>query len=134
MNGNMFNVIVNMYKDTKPRIVCTNYMSEFFPCSNGVRQEENFFGNMWRVEGLKTVSSELKDKLNLYLKHFIILYADDTVIMAESAADLQKQLDSFSDYCDIWRLKVNVEKSKIVGFFRKEELLIILNLTLKENN
>jgi hypothetical protein len=36
--------------------------------------------------------------------------------MAESDADLQKQLDSFSDYCDIWRLKVNVEKSKIVEF------------------
>jgi hypothetical protein len=47
------------------------------------------------VEGLKTVSSELKDKLNLYLKLFIILYADDTAIMAEAAADLQKQLDSF---------------------------------------
>jgi hypothetical protein len=72
------------------------------------------------VEGLKTVSSELKDKLNLYLKLFIILYADDTVIMAESAADLQKQLDSFSDYCDIWRLKINVEKSKIV-FFSQEK-------------
>ena len=56
------------------------------------------------MEGLKTVSSELKDKLNLYLKLFIILYADDAVIMTESAADLQKQLDSFSDYCDIWRL------------------------------
>ena len=86
------------------------------------------------MEGLKTVSSELKDKLNLYFKLFIILYADDTVIMAESAADLQKQLDSVSEYCNIWRLKVNVEKSKIVGFFRKEELLIILNLTLTENN
>jgi hypothetical protein len=36
--------------------------------------------------------------------------------MAESAADLQKQLDSFSEYCNIWRLKVNVEKSKIVVF------------------
>jgi hypothetical protein len=68
------------------------------------------------VEGLKTVSSELKDKLNLYLKLFIILYANDTAMMEESAADLQKQLDSFSDYCDIWRLKVNVEK-KIVIFF-----------------
>jgi hypothetical protein len=42
----------------------------------------------------------------LSLKLFIILYADDTAIMAESAADLQKQLDSFSDYCDIWRLKI----------------------------
>ena len=68
------------------------------------------------MEGLKTVSSELKDKLNLYLKLSIILYGDYTVIIAESAADLQKQLDSFSDYCDIWTLKVNVEKSKIVVF------------------
>ena len=86
------------------------------------------------MEGLKTVSSELKDKLNLYFKLFIILYADDTVIMAESDADLQKQLDSFSDYCDIWRLKVNVEKSKIVVFSQGRLLLIILNLTLTENN
>jgi hypothetical protein len=53
--------------------------------------------------------------------------------MAEFAADLQRQLDSFSDYCDILRLKVNVEKSKIV-VFPQEELLIILNLTLTENN
>ena len=126
----MFNVIVNMYKDTKSRIVYKNSMSEFFLCSNGIRQVENVspflfalflndletFLETCDVEGLKTVSSELKDKLNLYLKFFIILYADDTVIMAESAADLQKQLDSFSDYCDIWRLKVNVEKSKIVVF------------------
>jgi hypothetical protein len=61
MNGNMLNVIVNMYKDTKSRIVYKNYMSEFSPCSNGVRQVvnlspflfalslndlETFFGNM----------------------------------------------------------------------------------------
>jgi hypothetical protein len=37
MNGNMFNVIVNMYKDTKSRIVYKNSMSEIVPCSNGVR-------------------------------------------------------------------------------------------------
>ena len=40
-NGNMFNVIVNMCKDTKSRIVYKNSMSEFFPCSNVVRQGEN---------------------------------------------------------------------------------------------
>ena len=50
----------------------------------------NMFYVTCYVEGLKTISSELKDKLNLYLKLFIILYANDTVIMAESAADLQK--------------------------------------------
>ena len=42
MNGNMFNVIVNMNKDTKSRIVYKNYMSEFSPCSiNVVKQGEN---------------------------------------------------------------------------------------------
>ena len=34
MNGNMYNIIVNMYSGTK---------SEFFPCNNGVRQGENLF-------------------------------------------------------------------------------------------
>ena len=83
MNGNMFNVIVNMYKDTKSRIVYKNSMSEVFPCSNVVRQGENLspflfalflndletFLETCDVEGLKTISSELKDKLKLYLKH-----------------------------------------------------------------
>ena len=87
----MFNVIVNMYKDTKSRIVYNNYISEFFLFALFLNDLETFFETC-DVEGLTTVSSELKDKLNLYLKFFIIVYEDDTVIMAESATDLQKQL------------------------------------------
>jgi hypothetical protein len=41
------------------------------------------------VIGLKTISGELENKLNIYLKLFVILYADDTVLMAESDSDLQ---------------------------------------------
>ncbi|XP_071172172.1 uncharacterized protein [Mytilus edulis] len=36
--------------------------------------------------------------------------------MAELAADLQRQLDSFQDYCTLWKLKVNADKSKIMVF------------------
>ena len=43
------------------------------------------------MEALTNVSSELRDKLNLYLKFVILVYEDDTVIMAEYAANLQKQ-------------------------------------------
>jgi len=49
-------------------------------------------------DGIKSVSTELEHKLNILLKLFIILYADDTVLMAESATEL---LDSFSNYTDI---------------------------------
>jgi hypothetical protein len=43
---------------------------------------------------------------------------DDTVLMAESSADLQNQLNSFQDYCSIWKLKVNTDKSKVIIFSR----------------
>jgi hypothetical protein len=37
---------------------------------------------------------------------FLLLYADDTVLMAETPEDLQKQLNIFHDYCLAWKLKV----------------------------
>jgi hypothetical protein len=45
------------------------------------------------------------------LKLFIILYADDTVILSESESDLQAQLDAFHEYCLTWKLKVNIDKT-----------------------
>ena len=37
----------------------------------------------------KTISDELENKLNIYLKLFVILYTNDTVLMAESDCELQ---------------------------------------------
>ena len=37
INGKMFQIIQNMYKNIKPNIVYNNDKSEFFPCDNGVR-------------------------------------------------------------------------------------------------
>ena len=52
------------------------------------------------------------------MKRFAILYADDTVLPSESANDLQKQLNSMSEYCNFWKLRVNIEKSKVMIFSR----------------
>ena len=41
INGNMLNVIVNMYKGTNSCIMNKDSKSDYFPCSNGVRQGEN---------------------------------------------------------------------------------------------
>jgi hypothetical protein len=38
--------------------------------------------------------NEIETQLGIYLKLFVMLYADDTVLMAESSADLQNQLNS----------------------------------------
>jgi hypothetical protein len=45
------------------------------------------------LPGLTTISEKIEENLNIYLKLFVLLYADDTVIMAESREDLQAQLN-----------------------------------------
>jgi hypothetical protein len=52
------------------------------------------------------------------MKRFAILYADDTVLLSESVNDLQKQLDSMSEYCNFFKLRVNIEESKVMIFSR----------------
>ena len=47
---------------------------------------------------------------------FVLLYADDTVIIAESAEDLQNALTAYASYCETWKLLVNSSKTKIVIF------------------
>ena len=39
-------------------------------------------------------------------------------MMAESPEELQMLLDAFDDFCTIWKLKVNVDKTKIMIFFK----------------
>ena len=66
--------------------------------------------------GLISLTEDLEQELDTYLKLFILLYADDTVILAESSDDMQNQINYFYDVCKKWRLKVNIEKSKVLVF------------------
>jgi hypothetical protein len=45
------------------------------------------------ITGLQIISDEIENNLDIYLKLFILLYADDTALLAETANDLQTQLD-----------------------------------------
>ena len=43
--------------------------------------------------GLISLTEDLEQELDTYLKLFILLYADDTVILAESSDDMQNQIN-----------------------------------------
>ena len=49
-------------------------------------------------------------------KMFMLLYADDIVIFANSAEELQQSLDLLLNYCNIWKLTVNVARTKVMVF------------------
>ena len=45
-----------------------------------------------------------------------LIYADDLVIFSKSAPGLQKSLDNLSDYCNTWKLEINLNKTKVMLF------------------
>ena len=52
------------------------------------------------------------DEVTGMLNLFVLMYADDTVIMAENEHDLQRNLNLLNDYCNCNKLKVNISKTK----------------------
>ena len=69
---------------------------------------------------LENISNLCQESLLVYIKLFIIPYADDTVLLSVSAEGLQRALTCFDEYCDIWKLKVNTSKTMIVIFSKNK--------------
>ena len=106
-------------------------MSDFSPSNIGVRQGENlspllfslylndikeYFIRNSNTRGIVINNEDNVNELYNLLKIFILLYADDTVILAETADDLREALNTYERYCDMWKLTVNTSKTKIVVF------------------
>ena len=71
---------------------------------------QEFFFNNYPNVGIECFSSKFDDAVHLYVKIFILLYADDTVILSDSSEGLQTALNLYSQYCTIWKLNVNMNK------------------------
>ena len=72
------------------------------------------------MNGLESISAKCLEQLGFYIKIFIMLYADNTVIMSETEEGLQQAFLNFEQYCDLWKLKVNTQKTKIAIFSKRK--------------
>ena len=130
-------VIKSLYENAKSCIKVNDNLSDYFHVNIGVRQGENLspvlfalFLNDMNVymsdymSGLSSVSNAAResnlddDTVNVFLKLFLLLYADDTVIFAETPEKLQEGLNAVKSYCDLWKLKLNASKCKVIIFSR----------------
>ena len=51
-----------------------------------------------------------------FLNLLVLLYADETILQTESEEDMQKVLETLSDYCRSSNLKINCGKTKYMIF------------------
>ena len=110
-----------MYNVVKSKIKFNNEIShDSFTCYLGVRQGESlspFLFSMYLNDIEEHFMLNKFEGVNLgMLKLFLLLYADDIVLFAESEAGLQNGLYLLEQYCTKWKLCVNVNKTKILIF------------------
>ena len=139
INGKLMSVICNLYHHAKYCVRANGKMSDYFTCNVGVRQGENLspLGGLRfaiylndfesyvsrHYTGLDTLSDDITCHLSdpdieVFLRLHVLLYADDTIVMAETPEQWLNALNAVSDYCSQWNLTVNNSKTNIVIFSR----------------
>ena len=78
----------------------------------------------------KTFCQPAKIK-NLTLNN--LLYTDDLILVSETSSGLQNCLDRLQEYCDKWRLTVNIKKTKTMVAEKRQSSINQTSFTYKNN-
>ena len=119
IGGNILTVIKSMYQDVKYCVRLNGIDTEWFKVMNGLKQ-----GCMLSPLLFNLFINDLVEAINSLgvgvdigqEKVSVLLYADDLVLLAETEADLQKLLDTLSNWCTRNHIRVNEDKSNVVHF------------------
>ena len=115
IKGRPLKVLQSLYSDIRQSVLVDGQQTEYIRAHQGVRQGcpmspvlfSIFIEQM--VRRLKQASVGIKLDTQLM---FALLYADDAVLVAESAEDLQNLINIVDEYCRDWRMLLNLDKSK----------------------
>ena len=128
ISGRILDVIKNMYLKVKSCVAINGGQSECFPCHTGVRHGENLSPLMISIclnnpnnflarkctglDYLNNIRGELlNDELTTFFKLYLLMYADDIVLLVESPKYLHTLLHAMKDYCSMFDLENNIDKS-----------------------
>jgi hypothetical protein len=118
----LLTTIMHLYESILGRLRTAHGMSDFIQSTIGVKQDfppsPTLFGIY--IDELETFLREhIWDSGGCVLHQvliYILLFADDVVLLSSSLEGLQRQLDALSLFCDLGQLTVNLGKTKVMIF------------------
>ena len=122
LRGRLLVAVKSLYNDVKCCVRLNGFDTSWFDVKCGLKQGCPLSPTLFNLY-INDLVSYLKD-LNIGIdigdtKVCILLYADDIVLLAESANDLQCLLNALSVWCVNNKMSVNCDKSNVIHFRTK---------------
>lgn len=116
LSSKIIRILQLYYENNTSQVLYGNTFSDPFSVDNGVKQGCILSPILFALY-LNDLAEALPGGVNVVDEPIkILLYADDIVILSDSPNILQNMIDKLYTYCNIWSLKVNLAKSKILIF------------------
>jgi hypothetical protein len=135
ITGRILAAIRSLYQGFKCSIRLNGIMSDWFGSTCGVKQGCLMSPTLFDlyVDTLATDIQQGNTGIDYNGVNIgILMYADDVVLLANTPAGLQTQLNILNDWCRKWRLSLNRDKTSVIVFRpRNKELQ---NLSFKCGN
>ena len=125
LHGNILQAIQSLYKYVSCAVSINGTLTEWFQVRQGVKQGCGLSPTLFAiyVNDLVDDINQLHCGIDVDDTHIsLFLYADDIVLLSESAENMQEMLNVLHQWCDKWRLAVNEAKTKIMHFRNKSKL------------
>jgi hypothetical protein len=122
VGGNFLRCVQSIYQQSQACVTVNGAKTGFVPLAVGVRQGDPLSPVLFGLY-IETLAADLEkgmapaDSFMIgHLPVFLLLYADDIVLVASSPGALQRELDLLGTFCADWDLTVNLSKTQIVVF------------------
>jgi hypothetical protein len=145
VHGKLYNALRGIYDSVIACVREKGYYSDYFNCPQGVKQGcllspqmFAFFINELAIE----MSKRGKHGIQLIpgaIEIFMLLFADDVILMSCTAIGLQHQLNVLREEADRLQLRVNLDKTNIIvfrmgGYLSAREIWWYGNVNVKVTN
>ena len=122
IEGKIYVAIKALYTKTSACINLNGHLSHWFETFIGVGQGDNLSPMLFNIflNDLATEINSLGLGIKIgNLKLSILMYADDIVLLSDTAENLQKLLNHVYEWCRKWQLSINPVKTEVMHFHKK---------------